>query len=302
MESIYLKTLCSVLDTGSFSGAAKELNITQSAVSQRVKFIEEHFDATLIDRSGGKLTLTEAGEIVVKKALQILAIEKELADELLSRGSKSRLSLCCTPTFGIVYLPRVLNLFFMANTSDVDFKFIILSPAQALKGVAEHDFDMAVIEHCGALHLAGASVLRLPDDEMTFIASPELRLSAPDVTLEELQHHRIIARREGCSSRCLLVENLTQFGTGLGGFRSVTIYDDLYLTLQSVVSKRGTAFVSRSLVKDYVRRGEITEHRVPGFRNFRSRSLVFNPERIATPLAASFKDCVLNVFDHHSAL
>ena len=77
---------------------------------------------------------------------------------------------------------------------------------------------------------------------------------------------------------------------------------DLYLTLQSVVSKRGTAFVSRSLVKDYVRRGEITEHRVPGFRNFRSRSLVFNPERIATPLAASFKDCVLNVFDHHSAL
>ena len=68
METRYLKTLIAVVDCGSFSKASELLHITQSAVSQRIKFLEEHFGQQLLDRSGSKLVLTTAGGTVLLKA------------------------------------------------------------------------------------------------------------------------------------------------------------------------------------------------------------------------------------------
>ena len=112
METRYFKTLQAVLESGSFSRAASDLNITQSAVSQRIRFMEDQYGKPLIDRSGTVIAATAAGDAVLRKARQILAMENELQDELKSLGIKAHITLCCTPTFGIVYLPLVLIGFF----------------------------------------------------------------------------------------------------------------------------------------------------------------------------------------------
>ncbi len=88
METRYLKTLLEVLKSGSFSRAADILNITQSAVSQRIRFMEELYGMSLIDRTGSLITATKAGNTVLKNARQILALEKELDGEL--KGLKQR--------------------------------------------------------------------------------------------------------------------------------------------------------------------------------------------------------------------
>ena len=100
METRYLNTLIASVESGTFSKAAELLHITQSAVSQRIKFLEEHFGQQLLDRSGQRLALTPAGQIVFSKAKDILDKEKELLTCLQDSASQKRLSLCCTPTFG----------------------------------------------------------------------------------------------------------------------------------------------------------------------------------------------------------
>ena len=52
METRYLNTLIASVEAGTFSKTAELLHITQSAVSQRIKFLEEHFGQQLLDRSG----------------------------------------------------------------------------------------------------------------------------------------------------------------------------------------------------------------------------------------------------------
>ena len=61
--------------------------------------------------------------------------------------TQKHLSLCCTPTFGMAYLPQVLSNFLRAHSDLNDLKFIFLQPEEALRGLRQEEFDLAVIEH-----------------------------------------------------------------------------------------------------------------------------------------------------------
>lgn len=67
-----LRVLVAVADTGSFSGAARELGRVQSAVSQTVQTLEETLGLALFDRSAKVPALTEAGRTMVAEARQVL--------------------------------------------------------------------------------------------------------------------------------------------------------------------------------------------------------------------------------------
>ena len=296
MDTRYLKTLQAVLESGSFSRAADDLNITQSAVSRRIRFMEDQYGMPLIDRSGGVFAATEAGGAVLRKATQILMLEKELLDELKSIGIKERFSFCCTPTFGIVYLPQIRNRFFLPNSSEVNFKSVLNTPDEALKGVLGDEFDVAVIEHCGKLETLDAVAFSLPSDELAIISAPSLGLSSGELSLAELINQRLISRRDGCSSRCLLQENLKKFGKNLDDFRGVAVHNDLYLTIKTTLTGQGVAFISRSLVSEQIERGELIEHTVEGFLYSRSRTIVINRRHGEDGLVRQFVECVYDVF------
>ena len=296
METVYLKTLMVAAISGSFSKAAAELFITQSAVSQRVKFLEERYGYQLLDRSGPLLVPTEVGKIVLEKAGRILTIEKELEERIRQVGRKTSLSLCCTPTFGVVYLPHVLNSFLLHNADTIDFKFIIHSPEQAVRGLHDNDCDLAVIEHCEDLELAGFQTFDLPMDELVFISSPTLQLPEKAIDLDILLRQRLIARKEGCSSRKLLTLNLAAMGKTLNEFRSMAIYDDLRLLIDTVVEGSGIAYVSKTLVSSQLSKGLLREHSVNGFSGSRLRTLALNKSRQTERVLQNFVDCVYSRF------
>lgn len=96
MESLYLKTLIEVAEAGSFSRAADTLCISQSAVSRRIRFLEEQYGYPLIDRSGPSLRATAAGQMVIAKARQILSLENELLRGLDSLKGKRDITFWST--------------------------------------------------------------------------------------------------------------------------------------------------------------------------------------------------------------
>jgi DNA-binding transcriptional LysR family regulator len=95
-----------------FSGAAKELFATQSAVSKSVKQLEDELGVLLLERNGRNSRLTDAGEIVYKRATSILVESQDLVTELselrgLNRG-KLRLGL---PSIGSILFATSFALF-----------------------------------------------------------------------------------------------------------------------------------------------------------------------------------------------
>lgn len=292
METRYLQTLIMVVETGSFSKAAELLHITQSAASQRIKWLEERCSQVLVDRRGAALSATPAGELVIVKAREILDLERELFDSLTRLDGEKRLSVCCTPTFGMAFLPTIINDFMLGNADLIDFKFIFQQPEMALRGLEDNQFDLAVIEHCGASDMSAFETHRLPDDELIFVSAPHLKLPPSPAPLEALLPYRLFARREGCSSRELLQRNLLKCGGDFTSFKSLVVSDDLRLTIQTVLAGGGISFVSRALVATQLNDGSLKACHVSGFDHFRSRTVVLPHNRQDDPVLQSFLNCL----------
>ncbi len=296
METRYFKTLIKVCETGSFSKAAELLYITQSAVSQRIKFLEEAYDHQLLDRSGSTLVTTEVGRFVLEKAKEILIKEQELLDGLKVFKAEKRLSICCTPTFGMAYLPRTINDFVLQNADVNDLKFIFKQPAEAARGVLEKEYDLAIIEYCDDGMLNSFSTYPLPDDELVFISSPALNLPKTLLNMADLLGYTLYSRRDGCSSKNLLRQNLINLGCEINDFRALVVSDDLNLCIQSVMDGGGISFVSRSLVDGYLQEGRLCAHYVEGFRHVRSRAAFHMESRKGDALIQNFIGCLFAAF------
>jgi len=297
METRYLNTLIAVVETGTFSKASESLHITQSAVSQRIKFLEEHFGQQLLDRSGQRLALTAAGQLVFNKAKDILEKEKELLSCLQEATTQKHLSLCCTPTFGMAYLPQVLSTFLRVHSDLNDLKFIFKQPEEALRGLRLEEFDVVVIEHSLDLDFSGFNRFSMPDDEMLLVTSAAEPIPNHDgvVKIESLKGKRLYARRDGCSSKELMRGNLRNQGFDFNDFASVVVSDDLRFTIQSVLAGEGIAYVSQALVSSYLESGQLIGLHVDGFERRRGRSVAMLPQKDEDALVKELLESIFEV-------
>ncbi len=297
METRYLKTLVEAMARGSFSKAAESLNITQSAVSQRVKFLEEQYGYQLVDRSGSVLEPTPAGRLVLTKAREILEKERELIDSLQQAEIRKRLAVCCTPSFGMAFLPDILSDFIRSHSDLNDLKFVFMQPQESLQGLRNEEFDLAVIEHCQGQSFDGFERYSLPDDELLFVLPPAPDLPGVDgvVGLEDLLRYRLYARRDGCSSKEMLRGNLASQGCDVNSFSGVIVSDDLHFTIRSVLAGEGVAYVSSAVVSSYLRSGRLVGLRVKDFEHGRGRCAVILPHRREDALLKELLECVFRI-------
>src|SRR3954468_19497802 len=113
LDSRQLRAFVSLARTGSFTLAARDLNLTQSAVSHSIRSLEEEVRCRLLDRIGKKVTLTQAGEQLLGHAQKILQ-EMETARERLGelgRWGHGRLRIGASLTACQYILPPVLREF-----------------------------------------------------------------------------------------------------------------------------------------------------------------------------------------------
>jgi DNA-binding transcriptional LysR family regulator len=295
MEILNLRTLVEVAAVGSISGAADKLCVTQSAVSRRIKALEDQCGRELLDRSGTRLGLTEWGHVVLEQAKKMLALEEELQASLKQVEERDSFSFGCTPAFGIAHLPKVLEQFMLKNGHVSGLKFIFDMPDKIAAGLRDGRFDLAIIEHCQCLDLSGFKTTELPGDDMIFVRSPQLGPLPQQLDIDQLISIPLYGRQEGCCSRIFLEKNLEFIGRKFSDFRKFILYDDLHLIVDAVVSGNGIAFISSDVVADALQRGDLQAHTVDGFVHSRKRTLVENLTP-TPPLADLFHHALTEYF------
>ncbi|MDL2260599.1 LysR family transcriptional regulator, partial [Deltaproteobacteria bacterium OttesenSCG-928-K17] len=110
MNISQLKTFVCVVKHGSISKATELIYISQSAISQQIKAMEQSFGVRLLDRSHKGVGLTKAGEVVYKHSLTILNQYQLMMDDLGAAQNISRaLRILANPTVNSYALPCVLH-------------------------------------------------------------------------------------------------------------------------------------------------------------------------------------------------
>ena len=158
-----------VVEQNSFSGAARKLGITTSAVSQQVRSLEQEMDVTLLYRSTRKVSLTEAGEVFYQSCKEMLAAAErgkvhinELRDDLIGD-----LCIATTPELAanhiIPALSHWLNVHKGLNVN--------ITAENKLINLAQSNVDIA-LRMCPEVENTSDTVVPLAYVEQLLVASP----------------------------------------------------------------------------------------------------------------------------------
>lgn len=163
-----METFVRVVDTGSFSGAARDLGVGQPAVSKLIAGLEDWLQVRLLVRSTRRLTTTEAGEIYYEHARRALDEAREA--EVMARGSASglegRLRVCAPVTFARLHLAPVLAGFMELNPA---LKLEIVMDDRTVD-LLEENIDVAF--RLGDLSDSALTARKLASSDRLVVASP----------------------------------------------------------------------------------------------------------------------------------
>jgi len=106
-----LRAFLAVVETGSVTKAAGTLNLTQAAVSQQIKRLEELFDTSLFSRANRRLNPTASGERLVAHARRLIALNDEIWTLMRAPEFEGEVRLGVPHDIVATYLPAVLRRF-----------------------------------------------------------------------------------------------------------------------------------------------------------------------------------------------
>ncbi len=258
---------------GSVTKAAGELNLTQSAVSRQIQRLEEQTGTALFERHRKRLQLTTSGARYANEIRAALTRITNATFALQANPDGGVLNLAILPSIGTHWLAPRLSGFFEAH------------PGITLNMSTRTDaFDFAFESFHAAIHFVrrswpGERALKLLDEQMVAVATPELLQSGPVTDLPRLQlETRPYAWREW-----------TTANGWPGEGRPVMSLDQFATMLRAAQSGLGVALMPDYLVEDEIARGTLAEP--PGVARVRMGTyfLVWPEENAECPALTAFR-------------
>lgn len=255
METESLRAFVAVAECESFSLAAEQIHLTQSAVSKRIATLEAQIDARLFDRIGRRIGLTEAGRTLLPRARQILGLFEDTQRALtnLSGTVRGQLSLATSHHIGLHRLPPVLR-HYTRRWPDVRLDMQFMDSEQAYQGVSDGSLELALATL--APQTAEPLVATpLWVDKLCFVCSPDHALARePALSLSRLSQVEAVLPGEQTFTRAMVVNTLAREGLDI----SVAMSTNFLETLKMMVSiGLGWSVLPETLIDDSVHRLKI---------------------------------------------
>jgi DNA-binding transcriptional LysR family regulator len=223
MEIDQVKTFLAVVASGGFHRAAKVLNVSQPAVSARIRGLEDSLGVRLFTRGAGKLLLTPAGKTLRPHAEQLLRTVAQARQALheLQPAAGGALRIAAAVSICTYFLPDVLK-HYQAASPKTMVTVLSGNSLQVLKMVVDGEADMGLAR---ALNHPDVETMTLRDDPLLLVGHP----GHPDarqrrVRLEEVESWPLILYDRGSSDW-----TLTQ-----GLFRRVGLLPNVVLEVESI--------------------------------------------------------------------
>lgn len=238
--------------TLSFTKAAEELFITQSAVSRQIRGLEDHLGVALFERRPRSLVLTEQGRVLHRAAAEFLERLQATTDQLRADGGAPQLTVTTTGGFASLWLiPRLRT--FTALHPDVDVR---ISASYKTVNLERSLVDVAV-RYCKEEE-APEGAVRLFGEELVPICSPVLvrERDHPLRAISDLKHHALLHMEE---ARDLMDWDTWLAAHGHGGLRPAASirFDSYEGMIQAALSGQGVAMGIGRLVSGLIEAGKL---------------------------------------------
>ncbi|MCE3201060.1 LysR family transcriptional regulator [Paenibacillus sonchi] len=266
-----LRVYVTVVEQQSFSRAAEILHLSQPGVSLQIRNLEKEFDVKLMNRSPKWIKLTEAGELLYKRAKEMLNLYESVKLDLarLHDTVSGSLHIGASFTIGEYVLPRLFSSF-AKQYPDVEMGITIANSTEIVGAIRDNKIEVGLIEE--RIEAPDLQVVPFMKDELIIVAAenhPLVRAGVSDITL--LQDQIWVLRESGSGTRsfsnrffeqaCLRIKRSYEINSSQG-------------VKEAVFAGLGMAILSRWVVRREIEDGMLKEIPIQGMRLERDFSIV----------------------------
>ncbi len=275
-------------DCGGFSKAARQLHLSQPAISVQIRALEDLYGAKLFDRAR-QTTLTEAGRILYRYVEQCIKLHEEAMKAIneATGAVTGSLRLGATLTIGEYILPKLVGLFLKENR-EVAYTMEIANTEVIMGKLIANELDLGLIE--GPVGHPQLEVERFLCDELVVVLPPSHQWAdRKAVSVDELLSERLILRETGSGTRMVLEDRLKERGVRA----RVKVAAELGSTQaikEAVMAGLGIAVISACTVRRETEAGLLRTARVSDLALGRDLSIFYNKHRFRTRATEAFLD------------
>lgn len=271
LENFRLKVFRAVAEHLSFRKASERLFLTQPAVTLQIKALENDLGTRLFDRTGGHISLTLQGTILLNYANRIATLVCDAERELGSGDGKvsGELSLGVSTTIAQYVLPRLLGAF-LNEHSRVQFSLHSGNTAEIVQLLLDGKVSIGLIE--GPARDRSVRVEPFMKDELVLIEPKDFLHR--HMSRSEFLSSVLLMREQGSGSRRVVETALETAGFKLKSFHKVMDLDSTEAIKSAVEAGLGLGFVSLWAISKELELGALKIGYVPGVRCTRHFTLV----------------------------
>jgi len=284
-----LRVFVSVARHLSFTRAARELHLTQSAVSQQVKLLEEEAGLPLFEHVGRKVQLAPGGAELLRYATQAIELVREAGESLAAMQGLKRGVLKLGAVSTAKYFAPSLLSSFTPNYPEVTIKFSVGNREEIVKQLGANDVDLVIMGRPPReLKTVAEPFAKHP---LVLVASPTHPLaSRRHLRLEQLASEPLIIREEGSGTRASTERVFRDRGVPMRIAMEVSSNETIK---QAVMAGMGISFISAHTVGLEARAGKLVLLDVVGLPVIRDWYVIHLREKKLSPIAAAFRAFLL---------
>ena len=270
----------------SFTDAAKELNVTQAAISHQIKIIEEYLGVPLFIRSPRKIALTEQGKVLLPNIVEVfdklsIAVESINQEQQFSNMVNVRLA----PSFAAKWLSPRLK-YFWSQYPEINLSLYHAHPPVDFE---REEFDLAVTYGRGKWpNVISEQLLSL---DFFPVCSPAfMENDKPLSKIDNLRYYSFLhdANYE-CWADWLVLAGANDIVSNQG-----TIIDDTNVLIQAAIDGQGVALGSTTFVEDHLKSGRLVKPFDVTLRNDFAYYVVSTEQKLLNSAVRAFKDWLLS--------
>ncbi len=254
MLLVHLKTFIRIVESGSLTRAAEQLNLTQPAVTKQLAQLEEEFHTQLLVRQGRKFYMTPTGEVFYHYAKRVLlAVDQTYeAIEEMERPGQGEIHIAAVATVAVFSLPQVLS-GFTRNFPHLRVRVKIGEIQENLDGVVKGEQAVGLV----TVPIIHEQIDSIPlfSDPVRLVVSPQRARELPaTVNLQDVAQMEFISYQTPSRFRSYVDGVLEQHGV----IPKVLMEFNSHDVIKSMVKVGlGAAMVPDSVVRDDIFRGEL---------------------------------------------
>lgn len=274
IENFRVRVFRAVAHHLNFSRAAEELLLTQPAVTQQIKALEDEFGLPLFDRSGGHIALTAGGRALLPFAEKMKALSEEAFAAVASASGQQvgELALGASQTIGQYLLPNLVAGFLQVHPK-IHVTARSGNTDAMLEALVSRQIHLALIE--GPEARKDLNIEPFMEDHMVLVVPASHEWANHEMEIDALRTQPLLMREFGSGSRRVVERALA--GAGLKK-KDLVVSMELDSTeglLSAVEAGLGVTFVSRWAVRNQLSLGTLKLARIRDLKLSRKFSLAY---------------------------